>query len=409
MHKLPFAVVVCLGFACTARNAAYEPGPTGGTCGGAFDVHNCGACGHDCTAAPGVSVAACVNGACVITSCRSGLAHCTTDPEGGCDTDITTPAHCGGCTTACPALCARSAFGYQCVTACGDPTPTQCGSRCVDLFTDVHHCGACATDCAATDPAASCVGGACVSTARPPDLASAPVVDMATAPPPDLSQPATGGATVYVNDLQTLYVFDPNTLTLSTVGQFAVLGLIEQIVDVALAASGQLYGLAPTDFWSVNTTTGRASTQSQALFTQENGWTGVPGGLMLSGAQNGDVHLTDPNAGSTQKVGNAGVRINDMVAFANGTVYALFVPLGTTTPTVVSLGIVNTATGAISKIGATNFTGLYGMAFGGGKLLAFSGTGQVVQLDPSTGAGTLLKTYSGMSFDGAASSPLLNR
>jgi hypothetical protein len=39
-------------------------------------------------------------------------------------------------------------------------------------------------------------------------------------------------------------------------------------------------------------------------------------------------------------------------------------------------------------------------------MFGFTGAGQLILLDNETGAGTLVQTYSGMSFYGAASSPI---
>ena len=70
----------------------------------ASDEHNCGACGHDCTSLPHVTgaVTCAVGGTCSFTasSCAPGWAHCSSNPDDGCETDITQPSQCGGCGSA---------------------------------------------------------------------------------------------------------------------------------------------------------------------------------------------------------------------------------------------------------------------------------------------------------------------
>src|ERR1017187_5782750 len=63
------------------------------------DVHNCGACGNDCTNLAHVSGAAsCTAGACAFTAsaCAPGWMDCNGDPADGCETDISQAAPCGG-------------------------------------------------------------------------------------------------------------------------------------------------------------------------------------------------------------------------------------------------------------------------------------------------------------------------
>jgi hypothetical protein len=415
-------VLGCAGLACTARNPAFDTGNPNCSemCGGrctttSFDPHNCGRCGRDCMQLPGVAAAACANGSCVITACRSGLQHCTADPSSGCETDITTPAHCGSCTSACPALCARSSSGYQCVTSCADPTPTQCGSRCVDLFSDVHHCGACGTDCALFDPTASCVSGACITPVRPPDLAQTPV-DFGTTPldfsqpPVDFSQPVDGSVSpnelIYANDQSTLYRLDPSTLTLTTVGALNIPGVIPGLTgganDVAMGADGALWAISNTDLYSVSQATGQA-TQKSAPFSMENGMTGRPDGELLSAAATGEMHVTDPSTLMTMAGFNSALAILDLVMLSDRTIYAIHVPSGQSIRTLIK---VNPTTGGVTTIGPTANTTINGLAYSRGRLLAFSSAGELVQLNTSTGAATLLKTFAGKAFYGATSSPL---
>jgi hypothetical protein len=117
------------------------------------DVHNCGACGRDCTRLPGVDPtrARCVLGVCELTgACQIARGDCT-DRSDGCETDFSTISNCGACGNACGGTlprCIGTATGsYTCSVTCGGTTPTQCGSECVDTETNPRHCLACFNDC----------------------------------------------------------------------------------------------------------------------------------------------------------------------------------------------------------------------------------------------------------------------
>jgi hypothetical protein len=134
------------------------------------DVLDCGACGHDCNALPNVASATCAAGQCQATMCMLGYAHCTSNPDDGCETDLAQPGNCGGCANACAApapLCAPSAtdsggLAYGCAGVCPAIAPTSCNGSCVNLTSDPKNCVACASACPApTGSVATCAMGAC--------------------------------------------------------------------------------------------------------------------------------------------------------------------------------------------------------------------------------------------------------
>jgi hypothetical protein len=142
------------------------------------DVHHCGACGNDCTLLPGVIAGAvrCMAGTCNVTgACQPGRAHCSSNPQDGCEADITTATQCGRCGTACaeptPLCSAQSADGgtvYRCISSCTGATPDRCESRCVNTQTDPLHCGGCGNECTGADHAPpSCTDGVCAQTCEP--------------------------------------------------------------------------------------------------------------------------------------------------------------------------------------------------------------------------------------------------
>jgi hypothetical protein len=132
------------------------------------DKTNCGKCGHDCTVLPHVSgPVTCQGATCVVpaSSCVTGYAHCSTSGDDGCEVDITKPANCGSCTTACGTsapICQAGAGTYTCVTGCSGATPDLCTGTCTNKQTDANNCNACGTVCpAVTHANPTCAAGVC--------------------------------------------------------------------------------------------------------------------------------------------------------------------------------------------------------------------------------------------------------
>ncbi|MEZ4367784.1 MAG: MopE-related protein [Kofleriaceae bacterium] len=127
----------------------------------------CGSCGNDCTALPGVMAAACVGGNdCQITACQPGLLDCD-GSHNGCETDpLNSPQHCGGCFNSCSrpgqsGVCTAGACecapGFE--DCDGDPN-----NGCeANLLTDPNRCGSCTTSCfvPGQNGNATCTSGTC--------------------------------------------------------------------------------------------------------------------------------------------------------------------------------------------------------------------------------------------------------
>ena len=137
------------------------------------DPRNCGRCGNDCTALPGVepSRVTCERGVCNLrNACQPGRLNCTGNPNLGCETAVTSTRLCGSCVTGCSEptpVCAPmtgAPTGYGCSSGCLAPLTARCNGVCVNTDTDRNHCGACGNVCPTTSVAngtTSCVMGAC--------------------------------------------------------------------------------------------------------------------------------------------------------------------------------------------------------------------------------------------------------
>jgi hypothetical protein len=79
------------------------------------------------------------------------------------------------------------------------------------------------------------------------------------------------------------------------------------------------------------------------------------------------------------------------------------------------LGKIDVTTGTVTQLGASGYPKLFGTSFAAGKVMGFThdGTGNVIQMDPMTGAGTIFGTFKdpatsmGISFAGAGVNALV--
>lgn len=128
------------------------------------DPENCGSCGNICPVDPTNASSWCIPEGCVI-ECDFGSVNCNDDLDDGCETRLGTPDSCGGCDDPCPEdrpLCEYDpTLGYACVTDCVPPE-IACSGSCVDISTNVAHCGECSGVCTAPPHASpTCSAGEC--------------------------------------------------------------------------------------------------------------------------------------------------------------------------------------------------------------------------------------------------------
>jgi hypothetical protein len=158
-------------------------------------------------------------------------------------------------------------------------------------------------------------------------------------------------------------------------------------------------------------TSGAATAVATVPGTGNNSLTFLPNGTLLAADSSGNVQIIDPSSGATSQVGNYGSGLasaGDLVAVRSGIMY------GTSSTTAGGsdassnnvLIRVDTSTGAATAVGPTGFGDVWGLAYSNAHVIGFTTAGEIIQIDPQTGAGALLNS-TGIMFWGAGQSPLV--
>jgi hypothetical protein len=167
----------CEGAICTVSMC--EPGfgdcnmmPDDGCETSTTTTTDCGSCGNTC-ALPHAVTHTCTGGECAIGTCEPGWGNCNGMPEDGCETELNTNTHCGGCGV----TCARNNADSTCETGVCDiavcsPRWGNCdgrsGNGCETPLTTNADCGSCGSICSPSSGTGDCSTGTCrVTTCAP--------------------------------------------------------------------------------------------------------------------------------------------------------------------------------------------------------------------------------------------------
>ncbi len=205
------------------------------------------------------------------------------------------------------------------------------------------------------------------------------------------SDAAPGAARMYVHTPDTLYVMDDQSFELVLVGPFG-LGDNEDINDMAVTPEGKVYGISRDKLYAIDENKGAATYIADVPGTVNVGMTFLGDGTLLATDKEGDVRQIDPLSGSVTDVGSFGngfATAGDLVAVANGTMFALSDdgPRGTEFEDN-ELLVVDTLTGVGTGIGAIGFGQVYGCAVANNRIYAFTRDGLVIEIDPSLSGST---------------------
>jgi hypothetical protein len=128
---------------------------------------HCGGCRTDCDH-PG-SIDDCSSGVCLAAGCESGWDECNDNLADGCES-LSTADYCGSCGRRCDASlpnalggeCVDQECTLQCAPGLGDCNDDEDADGCETMLDSVQQCGACDRSCAEANAVMDCVDGDCV-------------------------------------------------------------------------------------------------------------------------------------------------------------------------------------------------------------------------------------------------------
>ncbi len=200
--------------------------------------------------------------------------------------------------------------------------------------------------------------------------------------------------------LELAFLRGPLTGTVVNIGPLRTASGSVDLTDVALTSSGALYGVDyGSNLYRVDTATALA-TLIGPLGAGVNGLVVSPEGTPY--ASNGyELYTVSLTSGSATAVGVMGYASSGDLAFApDGTLF--MAAEGGPKDSLVKLSL-NTANGTL--IGSIGQGAVYGLAESYGTLFAATASGELLTVDPSTGASTVLAAGGDLSANGMAVPP----
>ncbi|MDB4960654.1 MAG: hypothetical protein JWP01_653 [Myxococcales bacterium] len=256
--------------------------------------------------------------------------------------------------------------------------------------------------------AATAVLVACGPSGRDPDNNG-----MVDAPGSQVDAPATGDVSrVYAHSGGTLYRLNPTTLSANPIGAMAGITDDQDLLDLAVDKNDRLVGITRTKLYGVNASTG-AALLIKDLTMSAQGFTSlsyVPGAQvsdpdqLVSANNMGEVFSINETTGSATVIGNYGMH-NGMQVKSSGDLFGvrglgIFATVDVGTGTMDYLAKVDPTQNwkATPLPSATGYDKIFGLGFWGGRIYGFvddgfdAGTGKLIQIDPVTGAATMLSS-----------------
>jgi hypothetical protein len=230
---------------------------------------------------------------------------------------------------------------------------------------------------------------------------------------PDSSVPSELDGVVYGHSSGTLYKIDPTSFAVTEVAPFIWPdATFDSMTDIAIDRDGVMMGVSFNKVYRVDPTTA-ACTFVGNLDRQFNGLSYVPapaaapdGPERLVGTTlDGTVWAIDPATGATSLAGSygGGWTSSGDIVYVEGFGIVATVKAGASG--VDFLAAIDPSSFMATPIGmaagGTGFNDIWGLGFWKGKVFGFSGAGQVLLIDPATGAASLLATGQSVTWWGA--------
>jgi hypothetical protein len=233
---------------------------------------------------------------------------------------------------------------------------------------------------------------------------------------------AGGSYLVYAHSNTVLYSINLSTQQLVTVGNFNAPAM-DVMTDLAVAPDGTIYTISETALYKASPVDGHVTKVGSLAACGQKGvaLTTTPDGKLWMGDYMGalcqiDISGASPVVKAPVMMQNGFALSGDMVGIDNGTIFGSAYKLADQNTQNDNLLVkVDVTTGAVTQVGATGYPKLFGVAFQENKVFGFThdGTGRVITIDTTSGAGTMFGTFtdptsaSGISFAGAGVSSLI--
>lgn len=224
----------------------------------------------------------------------------------------------------------------------------------------------------------------------------------------DSAPPVVYPTSMFVHSDTTLYAVDDQNFDLIHIGEFG-LGEEDLITDLAVTPDGAVYAISSDNVFAIDSETGEASLTTEFDGGLNVGMTFLDSGELLVAEKDGTVRKVDPQSGDVMMVGVFGGdwgTAGDLVAVSDGTMFAIAEDLEGEEGDSNVLVTIDPSTGEVADvIGPLGFAEVFGCAYARGHVYAFTKGGDIIEVDRTTGAGTLKRSYAELTFWGAGVSP----
>jgi hypothetical protein len=208
-----------------------------------------------------------------------------------------------------------------------------------------------------------------------------------------------------------------------TIGAFLAPLPLLPITDLAVTPDNQIWVISATTLYTANPTDGHVTSFGSIASCGK-------GNVALAADLTGHLYVGDfegavctldrttspPTVVPPVLLGAGYALVGDFAVVGDGTMFGTVYLLSATQSGPNFLATIAPTSGVVTaRATSTGFVKLFGVAYAGGKVLAFShdGSGDAIAIDPATGVGTLYgslsdpTTHAAVAFQGAGVNPLV--
>lgn len=182
------------------------------------------------------------------------------------------------------------------------------------------------------------------------------------------------------------------------------LGTVPNLFDIDTHPNGTLYGITSSALLEYDTNT------DSWMVIGQLGVSGTPNGLAINNGgtafmtASNDVYTVDLATGAAAPVGSMGGSYNssgDCVVNKDNSLYMS----SDHNFAGDALVLIDGTTGQAQDVGLMSFSEVYGLTAAWGRMYGLTGAGELIEIDSGTGQATLVHTFPGIMWYGAASTP----